>query len=256
MAAPEVSNKRKAEVLVGGDNNEIELTTLLIDFIKRSDERAEQMKKSIERMEDRVERNWEELVALTKKVENESIDQNSFEKSLEQIAKADEEENLSSDEESVVNESDTWSIRFQELREYRMMNDDCKVPQNFKENPKLGIWVKEQRKRYNNVQTGKGNKRIAPERIAKLDRIGFNWGKKYPPPPSWDEMFEQLHKFWQKKGHCKVPFNEKNPSAIAKWMACQRTEYKRFRKGRDSLLTNDQIGQLKEIGFDWKGAKL
>ena len=236
----EGSNKRKATVLAEGNNTEVDLTALLMDFIKRSDERAEKIEERLERMEERLETTEE---------------QDSLEQSLEEIVKASSEEDLSDDEESIDDESDPWSIMFQALREYKMMNDHCRVPQTFKENPKLGRWVKKQRFLYNNVQTGKGTK-INPEKIARLESIGFDWGKKYPPPQSWDDMFERLEGFYRKMGHCRIPFQPANPSALAKWTACQRAEYKRFRKNRDSLLTKDRMDRLREIGFDWKGPKL
>ena len=250
----EGSNKRKATFLVEGEDTEVDLSTLLVDFIERSDERLER----IEEVERRLERIEERLVALTNKIEDdERSAHNLFEKSSEETAKAstNHQEDLSSDEESIVDESDQWSMMFRQLREYRMVHGHCKVPQQFKENKKLGRWVNLQRQYYNNVQTGKGQK-ICPERITKLDGVGFNWGRKFPPPPSWDDMFEQLHGFLQRMGHCNVPFRPTHPSALAKWTAHQRAEYKRFRKHRDSLLTKDQIGRLEGIGFDWKGPKL
>jgi hypothetical protein len=214
----------------------------------------------------------EQLVALTKSTDErfkkmeEQIDpltktmneMNSFDRSIEAIAKAsdsEDEEDLSDDEESVVDESDKWTMMFRQLREYRTIHGDCRVPRSYKENPKRARWVDDQRTAYRNFKTGKG-KKIRPERKIKLDSLGFFWSKNNPHPPSWDEMFEKLHNYQQKMGNCDVPFNATNLNALARWTAYQRAKYKRFKNGKDSLLTLDQIRQLKEIGMKWKGPKL
>jgi hypothetical protein len=169
---------------------------------------------------------------------------------------SEDEEELSDDEESAVDESDNWTILFRQLREYRMNNDDCAVPQNYPANQKLANWVNRQKQAYSNLKNGRSGSKVTSERIYKLESIGFNWGKNFPPPPVWDEMYEELQNFQQKRGHINVPFNATNPNPIAKWLAFQRTEYKRFKKGEDSLLTMDQIGKLEEIGLKCKGPKL
>lgn len=167
-----------------------------------------------------------------------------------------EEDDWSDGEESDPDDSDPWTIMFLQLREYKVLHGDCKVPHRSKDYKKLGEWVNNQKKAYKNVKTGKKGKSINSGRIAKLESIAFDWGKAFPPPKSWDEMFAQLQNYQQKMGNCNIPFNATNPTPLAKWTAYQRAEYKRFKQGRDSLLTLDQIGQLKEIGFKWKGPKI
>jgi hypothetical protein len=108
-----------------------------------------------------------------------------------------------------------------------------------KDNPKLGMGIKDQKKYYSNLKGGGKGLKIKLERIIKLDSLGFFWGQKYPASPSWDDMFEQLHNYQQNNGNCNVPFNEANPNALAKWAAYQRAEFKRFKKGKDPLLTLD-----------------
>lgn len=222
------TNKRKAAGLDEVDFLEelTKISTQLNDYIKKSDERFEQLEKQ-----------------LTSRM-NMATSTGNY-----------EEDEISSDddEESKVDKASPWEIKFQQLRDYRIIHGDCMV--RFKENPQLGKWVKNQRQLYTNVKKGR-KPGISPERIIKLDSIGFNWGKKFPPPPSWNEMFNQLKIFQQKMGNCNVPFNRTHPNALAKWTAYQRAEYKRFRKGLDSLLSLDQIEKLQEIGFNWKGPKL
>ncbi len=202
------------------------------DYVQRLEERNQELEERVEELEQ----------ALAELKKSEDMD--------------DEEDDWSDDEESGTDDSDPWTIMFLQLREYKVLHGDCKVSQKSKDYPKLGTWVKNQRVARRNLKTGKKGYSIDSEKIIKLDSIEFDWGKGFSPPKSWDEMFAQVQNYQQKMGNCNVPFNTTNPNPLAKWTAYQRAEYKRFKQGRDSLLTLDQIGQLKEIGFKWKGPKL
>jgi hypothetical protein len=50
------------------------------------------------------------------------------------------------------------------------------------------------------IYTGGG--KITPERIARLEAIGFEWD---PQKAQWNQMFEKLQTFAADLGHCKVP---------------------------------------------------
>ena len=47
-----------------------------------------------------------------------------------------------------------------------------------------------------------GNAKITPERIGKLESIGFEWD---PQKAQWDASFQKLLEFKAQIGHCKVP---------------------------------------------------
>ena len=106
------------------------------------------------------------------------------------------------------------------------------------------------------LNENKKGKSITPERIALLDGLGLHWGKKFPLPRSWEDNFSELVKYQKATGNCNVAMNATNPSPLAKWVSAQRSEYKRFCKGQASLLTMDQMEQLKNIGFKWSGPRL
>lgn len=59
-----------------------------------------------------------------------------------------------------------WEVMFQRLVDYREKNGDCLVPQRYELDPRLGGWVREQRKRKDN---------LIKERRECLDAIGFAW---------------------------------------------------------------------------------
>jgi hypothetical protein len=47
-----------------------------------------------------------------------------------------------------------------------------------------------------------GGGKITPDRIARLDAVGFEWD---PQKAQWDKMFERLKEYYDEMGHCKVP---------------------------------------------------
>eukprot|EP00957_Ditylum_brightwellii_P174478 13284803-Ditylum_brightwellii.AAC.1 len=83
----------------------------------------------------------------------------------------------------------TWQERFQQLLMYKTRYGNCNVPQGWKENPSLAIWVNEQRK--TRVLMEKGQKScMSKSRIDELDRIGFEWSRN--KLLSWEERFAEL----------------------------------------------------------------
>jgi hypothetical protein len=47
-----------------------------------------------------------------------------------------------------------------------------------------------------------GNGKITPDRISRLEAIGFEWD---PQRAQWNLMFDKLKQFKEEVGHCKVP---------------------------------------------------
>jgi hypothetical protein len=241
--------KRKASCVVEGSLNGGEaqtdtfemLTNIVEEHIRSSTERIERLEQSILDMK-------KHIFTLTEKVD-EYIETGRFDK--------DEKEDvsdISEDEESDVDESDSWMMMFRLLRDYRITNGHCKVTKG--ENSKLYTWIKNQKTFYTNTKEGKKGQKLSNEKISKLESLCFPWGKKYLPPATWDEMFEKLKDYKQRFGHCNVPFSATNPIPLAKWVAYQRKEYKRFKNGVPSLITVEQVQKLKEIKLSWKGPKL
>jgi len=164
----------------------------------------------------------------------------------------EEPDELSDDDElSVVDPADKWMTMLRQLREYRILNGHCNVPRT---HPKLGKWVDNQRLHYKNFKLGSGHK-IKEERIPMLESIGMTWGKSFPSIPSWDEHLEEYKKY-KSAMRCDPPVNPDKPNSLAIWVSTQRNEYRRFKKGRDSLLTVELIGQLNDAAFTWKGPRL
>ena len=163
---------------------------------------------------------------------------------------SDDDEDDESRIDSTMNELDrNWAHNCLQLRHYLIEHGNSNVPTLFHENKTLGRWVTNQR---HLRRVGK----LSQERIDKLDRLYFTWGKSMPRTASWNEMYQRLVDYWKEHENCNVPFNEKRPSALTKWMAYQRMEYKLWKKGRGTPLTPAKILKLNEINFNWKGPKM
>ena len=84
---------------------------------------------------------------------------------------------------------DSWTRRFEELKEFRVQHGHCFVPRTYPENQKLAYWVERQRQDYRNLQKGKPSK-MTVDRIGVLESAGFHWSSKeqkqlgIPPVPT------------------------------------------------------------------------
>jgi hypothetical protein len=72
------------------------------------------------------------------------------------------------------------------------------VPQKYKENPTLGVWVNNQRTCF---KSGKSD----PERKRMLVEIGFDFNlKSMRNEDIWDFQLQKLHGYYEKHGHCEL----------------------------------------------------
>jgi superfamily II DNA or RNA helicase len=62
-----------------------------------------------------------------------------------------------------------WDEKFSELERYKTTHGDCNVPQKWQDNPSLGIWCNNQRRR---------RKQLSGDHLSRLDKIGFQWDAK------------------------------------------------------------------------------
>ena len=60
------------------------------------------------------------------------------------------------------------------MLQYKRVHGHCIVPSNYEKNPQLAVWVKRQRRQYK-FYTEKKPTSMTPERIAKLETLGFAW---------------------------------------------------------------------------------
>jgi hypothetical protein len=139
---------------------------------------------------------------------------------------------------------------------------------------------------------------MTKEKVILLEKAGFIWAKR-KGQAAWEDKFRELQEYWQKHGHCKswtllsrqwsdvrsrfgsdgtrlnvtdctltylfvcstgnVPTKNQNNRALGRWVSTQRSNYKKFQRGRGGSLrpkTDDEemqhrINRLNGIGFIW-----
>ena len=148
-----------------------------------------------------------------------------------------------------------WETRFQELLEYKNKHGHCNVP--YRRRP-LGLWVHKQR-------MFRKKKKIANERIERLDRLGFWWGRdksvvvaELVGPDTnistfdelWEVRFRQLVDYKKECGNCKVPLKYEKNAALGLWVDRQRAT------NRKKKLSKERYERLSQIGFFWGRGKL
>jgi len=138
----------------------------------------------------------------------------------------------------------TFKQRLQQLVVYKKKYGHCKVPQLYKENPSMGLWVRDLR-----VKKRKG--KLPSEVEERLDKIGFVWNcrkRKKTKKPSkrlpWEDRFNQLKAYYEKHGHCRIPSTHKNKQ-LFHWVTNQRRDY------RCGVMTVSRIKKLESVGFEW-----
>ncbi len=126
-----------------------------------------------------------------------------------------------------------WEEMFSTLVTYERAHGTCNVPWQWPENPKLAGWVFNQRQ---------NPKRLNPDRIRRLDEIGFVW---VPLDAVWEAMFDALVEYRSTHGNCHVPVDYRENPQLGRWTRKQRAAKKLGR------LTAERARRLHEIGFEW-----
>ena len=129
-----------------------------------------------------------------------------------------------------------WEEGYSALKSYYDREKNCNVAgKHIERGYKLGQWV--------NVQRSLKKTILSPDRILRLDLIGFNWDV---IESNWENGYSELKAFYEREGHSMVssraPRND-NSFKLGSWVAHQR-------QNKDSLNKN-QIQRLNEIQFIW-----
>ena len=67
-----------------------------------------------------------------------------------------------------------WDTRYRELVQFHKINGHCNVSIGYETYPKLGTWVKCQRRQYQLMKTGQKS-HMTPVRVQQLNELGFVW---------------------------------------------------------------------------------
>jgi Helicase associated domain len=142
---------------------------------------------------------------------------------------------------------DQWEERFNELSEFFKQNGHSSVPHTDSSNRRLARWVKRQRYQYKLRQEGKPSA-MTDERIRALEGLGFVWDSH---GAAFEDRLRELEEFKARHKHCNVPSNYRANSSLASWVKCQRRQYRLYREGKHSNITQARIDQLEGMGFQF-----
>jgi hypothetical protein len=147
---------------------------------------------------------------------------------------------------TTMRNEESWNLHLQQLRQSCQLNGNCTMRLHYRENEKLGRWVRRQRMLYRLWQHGKPTS-LTYARISKLERIGFVWN---PCDEAWMHRFQELAAYRDKHGHCNVPRSFPPSPTLPIWVKMQRLQYES--KNKNMPLTDERIRQLESIAFVWK----
>jgi hypothetical protein len=140
----------------------------------------------------------------------------------------------------------SWEERYEELLEYYYQHGHVNVPLRFRE---LGNWVYKQRSDFKARQRGEATQ-MTTERMVQLSVLGMVWDI---PKESWDESYRKLVEFHMTHGHTNVPINVEDSFSL--WVHIQRREYRKFKAGEYSRITQERIDRLNRLNFVWEKQK-
>jgi len=112
-----------------------------------------------------------------------------------------------------------WDEMFSSLVQFKNIHGHCFVPKRWRENPKLGRWIVNQRSLKKKLELSK-------DRIQRLDELGFVWKRQ---EAFWDEMFSSLVQFKNIHGHCFVPERWRENPKLGNWVLIQRSLKKKLK---------------------------
>jgi superfamily II DNA or RNA helicase len=140
----------------------------------------------------------------------------------------------------------TWEDRLAEVATFKAKHGHCNIPLIFPENPKLGHFV-------NSMRTQRNSGKLSADRIAKLTALDFIWGSSRNAEiggeginAAWKTRFDELLRYKEKIGNCKVPDEWPDNPQLGHWVAQQR------RLKKSGKLHPERERMLNEIGFDWR----
>jgi hypothetical protein len=142
---------------------------------------------------------------------------------------------------------DKWYLRYRELLEYKQEHGNCNVPQKYSKNKSLGSWVNKQRDLAKRFMAGK-HCFLTREMMQCLEDADFTWAKA-KGDALWLLRYGELKKYFEEHGHSNVPTKCKLNRTLGRWVSTQRLQYRQYRLGNESAMTDWRIKKLNEVNF-------
>lgn len=140
----------------------------------------------------------------------------------------------------------SWNEHLTELVKYKAECHTIKIQKRDKQHRRLYDWSERQKKLIR-------ENRLAPERTKQLVNVGFDVSQIFSnertftkkQEKEWNNRYEELARYKEKHGHCRVSYNDTENDRLANWVSKQRVI---FRRGNLALIREQK---LNEIGFIW-----
>lgn len=140
-----------------------------------------------------------------------------------------------------------WEKHMRDLKAFRAEHGHTHCQLGDPKYPKLGLWVKEQRRHYTLMKQGKQS-HMTEARCVELDSVGFCWDTH---EATWLERLNELRAFKAANGNCIVPTNYPENPKLGTWIHHQRRQYKKYTEGKPCHITAERIKALDSLGFVW-----
>jgi len=128
-----------------------------------------------------------------------------------------------------------WGTQFIAMRKFIEENGHSEIPNTTPANAALASWATGQRVR-------RRERTLEPERVERLERIGFSWN---PAAENLESIFAELEAFKCREGHCNVPYDYTLRPGLGAWLSAQRSALKR------GTLSADRFARLDSLGVIW-----
>jgi len=117
---------------------------------------------------------------------------------------------------------DAWTARYEQLREFAQRHGHPHVPEQYGDNPQLGLWCMNQRTLYRTKAPS-----LTPERIRMLEGIGFSWSYR---ESTWNAMVRRLRRYRDEHGHVDIDTADADNRNLRLWLTRQRYFFNRRRR--------------------------
>ncbi|CAJ1945912.1 unnamed protein product [Cylindrotheca closterium] len=141
-----------------------------------------------------------------------------------------------------------WQEHFSSLIKFIKEHGHCHVHYTCGHSPGLSKWVQRQRYQYKLKTAGKKTT-MTDERQHKLEEVGFVWDSH---AATWEQRLNELAEYKKEHGDCRVPSTYPQNPQLAMWVKSQRRQFKLYREGLNSNLSEERLQSLNELGFTWE----
>jgi Helicase associated domain len=147
-------------------------------------------------------------------------------------------------------QEDAWRRQMKLLGKFHAENGHCNVQVNNPDYPKLGLWIKEQRRHYILMKQGKPSL-LTLDRFRQLSDLDFCYDTH---ESIWQQRFAELVEFKRFHGHCGVSSSNATPK-LSVWVHHQRRQYRKMKLGLQCHMSQERSQALDSVGFTWSPRK-